>query len=117
MALAIMFIGAPLVIYLFLVTAPSGMASKIVIGALSLIILYIWMGYALSWEPLWTGNERADAYTFAAAVIWSIAFVAGTLTAIFGRKLARRYPSLTYPAIAVLILLIILIPLFILVGL
>jgi cytochrome bd-type quinol oxidase subunit 1 len=117
MALAIMFIGAPLVIYLFLVAIPAGRGSMIIIGGVGLIIAYIWVGYLLSWDPLWTGNDRADAYTFAAATISTIAFLAGSVTAVFGRKLAAQYASLPYPAVVVLILLITMVPLFLVVGL
>ena len=117
MALAIMYIRAPLVIYLILVAAQSGRASKIVVGALSLIIAYMWFEYSLSWEPFWTGSDWVDAYTYAAALIWSVAFAAAAVRAISGRKLAEKYPSLFHPAITVLILLIPLTPLFILVGL
>ncbi len=117
MALGILFVGVPLITYLFLVIAPVGRASRMMIGVVGLFVLYIWVGYLMSWEPLWTGNDRADAYTLAAAIISSVAFLVGSMTAVFGRKVAARITSLSYPAVAVLILLMTLVPLFLLVGL
>ena len=63
------------------------------------------------------GNDRAEAYTIAAAVICSAAFLAGSVTANYGRKLAIRFPSLPYAVVATLILLITFAPLFLIVGL
>lgn len=117
MVLGLIFIGVPLVIYLLVVIMPAGKASRILISAFGLCIAYIWVGYLLSWGPLWVGNDRADAYTFVAAVINSIAFVAGTVTATAGRALAARYAAVPYPAVVALILLITILPAFIVVGL
>ena len=116
MAYGIIFAVLPLVIYLVVVVLPAGRPAWIGIIVSGLLIGLIWIGYPFDAGPLWTGDRHADAYTIAAAMLYTVAWGAAAVTQIPGRWLVRRLPQLSYLTVALLVLVAVFVPLLFLLG-
>ena len=111
MILSLMFILPPLLFYGLVVCLPAGRPAWIGIGVAGLLIGLVWIGYPSGSGPLWTGVERADAMMLFVAVLSTIGWAAAALTQVAGRWIAARVPALSYPAVAVLVLIVTAVPL------
>ena len=111
MMLGLFFIVPPLLFYGLVVCLPAGRPAWIGIGVAALVLGLIWIGYPFGAGPLWTGVERADAIMLFVAVICTIGWLAASLTQTLGRWIVARLPALSYPAVAILVLVATAVPL------
>jgi hypothetical protein len=117
MALAIIYLILPALIYLLVVALPSGRPARIGMTLAGLVIGALWLSHYFSVGPLFTGDRNSDAYARAAVWFYTLAWVAAALTQTVGRAIVGPGASLSYFILALVVLILTTIPMLYLLGL
>jgi hypothetical protein len=88
MILALIYLVAPVVVYVTLAALPRGRSAVVGLAFAAFVLALAWVTQLLSLPPLFTGDGHTDAYMSAALTIWTGAVFAAGLAQ--GLRMALR---------------------------